>query len=265
MADPAPLDEAAVRAAGEALSAFAGLSLGAGLGLTLRQAVDAAALELGLAPAALAAAAAARQPAALAVLAEHAVVGETFLWRHPQALLALAAECTGHGGPLSIWCAGCATGEEPFSAAMALFEAGRAAAGDRILATDLSARALAQAGAGRYGLNALRRLPAALRGRWLHADRAAAAWRVDEQLRAVVRFERHNLLDPPPGRAFDAILCRNVVIYFEPDVARATLRRLVEALAPGGLLVLGPVELPLAAGLPVEWLERDGATLLRPA
>jgi chemotaxis protein methyltransferase CheR len=261
-----PEEERWLRAAGEALARHTGLSLSAGLALTLRTAVEAAARERGETPSALAAAAAAGEAGALELLAEHAVVGETSFWRHPEALLALAAEWAGHPAPRSIWCAGCASGEEPYSLAMALAGVGRVEAGapaDRILATDLSARALALARAGGYGLNALRRLPAPLRGRWLRADRAAAAWRVDDRLRGLVRYERHNLLDPPPGQGFDAILCRNVVIYFEPEVARATLARLVGALAPGGWLVLGPVELPLASGLPLQWVERGGATLLR--
>ena len=59
------------------------------------------------------------------------------------------------------------------------------------------------------------------------------------------------------------MVCRNVLIYFEPEVAAATLARLAGAVAPGGYLLLGPVELPLVGGLDFDWVERAGATLLR--
>jgi chemotaxis protein methyltransferase CheR len=59
------------------------------------------------------------------------------------------------------------------------------------------------------------------------------------------------------------VLRRNVLIYFAPETAAAVLYRLVGALAPGGILVLGPVELPLARALELEWVEDRGATLLR--
>jgi chemotaxis methyl-accepting protein methylase len=59
------------------------------------------------------------------------------------------------------------------------------------------------------------------------------------------------------------VLCRNVLIHFAPETAAAVLRRLARALAPGGVPVLGPVELPLAAGLDLAWVDGWGATLLR--
>lgn len=256
----APLDDTALEAAGRALAGWAGLSLAAGLKGTLRQAVQAAAHEAGLAPAALAAAAAAGDPPTLELLAEHAVVGETSFWRHAEGLAALARRLAPSPAPIRAWCAACATGEEPYSLAIALLEAGRDPGRDLVLATDLSLRALAQAQAGLYRARALRRLPRALAGRWFLASDAGA--RVDPRVAAPVRFQRHNLLDAPPPGPFDAVLCRNAVIYFEPAVARAVLARLAGALAPGGALLLGPVDLPLADGLGLRAVEDGGATLL---
>jgi chemotaxis protein methyltransferase CheR len=255
------LDDGLLASVAEALARATGLSLAAGLRVSLGQAVRSAARELEVAPAALAADAVAGQPAALQVLAEHAAVGETSLWRHAEGLVALAAELSGAGRPLRIWSAGCATGEEPYSLVLALLDAGRDGEEDVILGTDVSARALARARLGVYGSRATRRLPPALAARWLHPSGPGA--RVDERLARRVRFERHNLLDPPPPGGFDAVVCRNVLIYFEPEVAAATLLRLAGAVAPGGYLLLGPVELPLVGGLALEWLERGGATLLR--
>jgi chemotaxis protein methyltransferase CheR len=256
---PAPGD-AELEAAGAALARWAGLSLVAGLKGTLRLAVQAAAGELSVAPAALAAAVASGDLEATEVLAEHAVVGETSFWRHAAGLVALARRLASWPAPLTLWSAGCATGEEPYGLGVALREAGRDRPEDRILATDLSVRALARAQAGVYRARALRRLPQELAGRWFHASDGGA--RVDARLAAAVTFRRHNLLEaPPPGR-FDAVLCRNVLIYFEPEVAARALARLADSLAPGGLLLLSPVELPLATGLGLRMIEEGGATLL---
>lgn len=244
-----------------ALAKAVGLSLAAGLRGPLGLAVGGAAQELGLAPAALAAAVVAGEPVALEVLAEHALVGETSLWRHAEGLAALAAELATAGRPLRIWSAGCATGEESCSLALALLDAGRDCEEDLILGTDVSARALARAEAGVYGARSVRNLPPALAARWFHA--AGEGVRVDERLARLLRFERHNLLDRPPGERFDAVACRNVLIYFDAEVAASALARLAGAVAPGGWLLLGPVELPLAGGLDFEWVERGGATLLR--
>jgi chemotaxis protein methyltransferase CheR len=260
VSDEAPT-ERELDAAGEALAGRAGLSLSAGLRTTLRQAVLAAARQLGLAPAALARRAAAGEEAALDALAGQAVVGETSFWRHAEGLAALTARLAPRPGPLRLWSAGCASGEEPYGLAMALLEAGRAGRGDRILATDLSAAALRTARAGRYGERPLRRLPPALAARWLSTSGGLAE--VAPAVRALVALRRHNLLDAPPEDGFDAVVCRNVLIYFEPEVARRALGRLAGALAPGGLLLLGPVELPLAHGAGLEWLEQGGAVLLR--
>jgi chemotaxis protein methyltransferase CheR len=245
----------------EALARSVGLSLAGGLQGPLGLAVNEAARELALAPAALAAAAVAGDPETLQVLAEHALVGETSLWRHAEGLTALARALAQAERPLRLWSAGCATGEEPYSLALALLDAGRDREEDGILGTDVSARALALAWVGVYGARATRKLPPALAARWLRTTDHGA--QVDGRLARLCRFERHNLLDRPPGDHFDAVVCRNVLIYFDPAVAASTLVRLAGAVAPGGYLLLGPVELPLAGGLDFEWVERGGATLLR--
>lgn len=189
------------------------------------------------------------------------MVVETAFWRHPEQLDAIGRIAAAAEGPLAIWSAGCATGEEPYSVAIALLEAGRAGRGDRVIATDVSERALATARIGLYGPRALRKLPPAVAERWLagQGDR-----RVGVAPRALVWFVRHNVVSdpPPPGAPFDVVLCRNVLIYFDGATATAALRRLADALRPGGTLVLGPVELPLASGLDLDLVNDAGATLL---
>lgn len=244
------------------LADAAGVSLGDGLDHALAAGLERAAAALGSDPAALARRVVARDPVAITALVEHAVVLETTFWRHPEQLSVAARALSSRLGALRIWSAGCATGEEPYSVGIALLETGRRSPGDAILATDVSERALQAARAATYGERALRRLPVDLAARWLEPGKPR---RVVPELRALVRFERQNLVrDPAPAAVpFDLVLCRNVLIYFERETAAAVLHRLVGALAPGGLLVLGPVELPLARALDVEWVEEGGATLLR--
>jgi chemotaxis protein methyltransferase CheR len=239
-----------------------GLSLGDGLDRALAAGLAAGAAALGVEPDALARRVVVRDPQALAALVEHAAVLETAFWRHPEQLAAVARLVAARPGPARIWSAGCATGEEPYSVAIALLEEGRRGAGDAIVGTDLSSRGLEAARAGGYDDRALRRLPFDAAARWLEPG---APRRVAPEVRSLVRFERHNLVkDPPPaGAPFDVVLCRNVLIYFAPETAAAVLYRLVAALVPGGVLVLGPVELPLARALELEWVEEGEATLLR--
>ena len=240
----------------------AGLSLRGGLALPLVDGLEAAARRAGEPARAFARRVLGRDRAALEALVDHVVVSETAFWRHPEQLAALGRLAAAAPGPLAIWSAGCATGEEPYSVAIALLEAGRAGRGDRILATDVSERALAAARAGAYGPRALRKLPLDLQERWFEGD---AARRVKDAARALVAFARHNLVgrEPDPGGPFDLVLCRNVLIWFEPRTAAAVARRLAAALAPGGALVVSPVELALGGPAGLVAVEADGATLLR--
>ncbi len=239
-----------------------GLSLGSGLASTLHDGIQAAAAALDVPPAELARRLLHEDAPAIAALIEYTVVGESYFYRHPEQFAALQRYVFGSPEPLRIWSAGCASGEEPYSLAMALLESGRAPGRDRILATDVSERALERAREGVYRPWSLRRLPPELRAR--HFVEQGGALRIAPQVRALVAFERHNLArDPAPSGPFDLVLCRNVLIYFDPTVTAEVLYRLAGAARPGGFLVLGPVELPLAAPLAVEWVDAFGATLLR--
>lgn len=152
-----------------------------------------------------------------------------------------AAERRGHRA--RIWCAGCATGQEPQSLAMLLAE--RAEAGvpmPEILATDVSDLALARARAGRYTQFEIQRgLPIRQLMRWF--DGEGGEWTIKPDLARRVMFRQHNLVaDRPPAGAFDVILCRNVLLYLSPDTKQAVFRTFADALRPDGLLVLGAGE-----------------------
>jgi len=187
--------------------------------------------------------------------------GETSFFRHVGQLEAVRAllPSLDQGGPLLCWSAGCASGAEPLSLAMVLREAGRS--GDRVIATDSSPGELEAARAACYGEWSMRRVDGRRRARWFRPG--AAGWRPVAELRQMVEYQCHDLCAEPPPWRFDLVLCRNVLIYFDAAGVARTLDRLLSAVRPGGLLVLGPVELPLARGLPAEPVRLGGATLLR--
>ncbi|WP_242347089.1 CheR family methyltransferase [Anaeromyxobacter terrae] len=248
-----------------ALRDACGITLTEGLRTTLEEALRRAARAVELEPEAFRARLRARDPRCLGELVEAAVVGETYFFRHPEQLDAVREVVLSRAPrdrPLRIWSAGCATGEEPYSLAMLLCDAGRAACRDRILATDVSVRALAVAAEAVYGPWSLRRLDPGSRARHLESEPPQV--RVREEVRAAVEFRRHNLYsEPAPAGPFDLVVCRNVLIYFDPETARAITARLLEAVAPGAFLLLGPVEVPLAEKLAVERIEVGGTTLFR--
>lgn len=147
-------------------------------------------------------------------------------------------------GDLRIWCAGCSTGQEPYSLAMILEEQGLVSAGWHIdlIATDLSEDAIARAKQGLFSdYEVSRGLSAAMLNR--HFVQENNAWRANERLRRMVQFRTFNLLDDYGwlGR-LDGIFCRNVLMYFDARAKSRAVRKLAEALAPGGCLILGASE-----------------------
>lgn len=147
------------------------------------------------------------------------------------------------GAPLRVWSAGCGHGEEPYTLAMLLDDAG--AQGD-IEATDLDPHALHTARIGHYPAGALAELPAPLRERYCHDDGDSVT--VSAALRARVRFSLHDLTSdaPAPGtEQFDLICCRNVLIYLDRAHQERALQRVYERLCAGGYLCLGEAEWPL--------------------
>ena len=187
-------------------------------------------------------------PNRLLDLASEMSVGETYFFRELEQLSwaidvwlpkHLVAQKSGH--ELSIWSAGCASGEEAYTLAMLLGERGlleRAA----IVGSDISEPALARARAGRYSAWSLRATPELARQRFF--TRRGAEYQLDPSLMSRVRFERQNLSEeeaplPGSGRLFDLVLCRNVLIYLTRDAQLAVSRRLAHSLVPGGVMIAG--------------------------
>ena len=148
-------------------------------------------------------------------------------------------------GAARLWSAAAATGEEPYSLAMALIDVFRRDDPPAtILATDIDADALAFAGAGEYGEPALAAVDRARRSRFFVELSGKERWRVATAPRRLVEFRQANLasLDWPTEGPVDVVLCRNVLMYLEACHRYAVLERMASVLAPDGLLILDPAE-----------------------
>ena len=186
-------------------------------------------------------------------LIEALVVPETWFFRDRGAFDALTGEvfsASRKAQPdrvLHILSLPCATGEEPYSIAMALLDAGFAAEGFQIDACDISLRAIAYAEQATYGRNSFRGGELGFRAR--NFEQTASGYRLHEHIRRKVRFAQANvLLDsfgaraPAAGRLYDAIFCRNMLIYFDRRNQQRAVQTLARLLAPQGTLFIGGSE-----------------------
>lgn len=180
-------------------------------------------------------------------LIETLVVPETWFFRDREAFVALARLADARlvrepARALRVLSAPCSTGEEPYSIAMALLDAGIGPARFSIDAIDISARAIERARDGVYGRNSFRGHPLEFRDR--HFRETAGGWRLDARVREPVRFVRASLFDLPldAGARYDFIFCRNVLIYFNRDAQDQSIRLLDQQLADGGTIFVGPAE-----------------------
>ncbi len=198
------------------------------------------------------------------------LVHETYFFRELLPLVQLVATCIEPAvmanGVARVWSAACATGEEPYTLAMLLAERGLL---DRveIVATDISAAIVARARLGRSRRRSLRAgHPPALAGRYLEIQASDIV--VAPEIRDAVEFSTLNLVDDadhPELGLFDAILCRNVLIYFTDQQIARVLDRLGRQLAPNGLIAVGISESLLRFGTTLVCEERGNAFFYRMA
>jgi chemotaxis protein methyltransferase WspC len=181
------------------------------------------------------------------------IVTETWFFRDPAILTAFVRHAIAEwlpahpAGPMRLLSIACSSGEEPYSLAMALLDAGMLPERFRIDAVDVSARALARAKAGVYGRNSFRGKDLAFRDRYFQPVKEGLS--LLPAIRSCVHFHRGNLLsdDFEPGDAsYNFIFCRNLLIYFDRSTQQRALERIERLLAPSGLLFVGPVERPMA-------------------
>ncbi len=147
----------------------------------------------------------------------------------------------GERGELRVWSAATSTGEEAYSLAMVLRETLEDAVSFRILATDVSRRALSRALAGEYREEIARDVAPLLLQRYFR--RIPQGFSVGSELRRRVIFRLFNLVDRFPfSQPLDMIFCRNVMIYFPAELQQALVHKMYQALTPGGLLFVGHAE-----------------------
>jgi chemotaxis protein methyltransferase CheR len=170
------------------------------------------------------------------------------------------------GSCFTVWSAGCSSGEEPYTLAMVLSEFAALHPGFRfsVIATDISTKVLEKAQLGIYDEERVAMLPLTIKQRYLmkSKDRSRGQVRIAPELRALIRFERVNLMDEQYRRPelLDVIFCRNVIIYFERMNQERLLGRLCNSLKPGGYLFLGHSETVHGFDLP---LQRVTSTVYR--
>ncbi|WP_279356783.1 CheR family methyltransferase [Methylobacterium indicum] len=193
-----------------------------------------------------------------AALESEITIGETFFFRYAEQFAALRGTilperiaARGDERRLRIWSAGCSTGPETHSVAIVL----RELLGERLpdwriglTGTDINRDVLAVARRAVYGAWALRTLGPEERERYFRPGPREGTFALRPEYRGLARFEPQNLMSLLDGTAslaltdYDLILCRNVLIYFHPDVVQALVRALARRLRPGGWLLLGHAE-----------------------
>ncbi|WP_199153104.1 CheR family methyltransferase [Chromobacterium sp. ASV23] len=149
------------------------------------------------------------------------------------------------GGELSIWCAAASTGEEPYSLAITALEAfpGMSRPNVTVLATDLDTSVLETGRTGIYSADKIARLPAGHAVKYF--DKLPdGSYQAKQALRNMITFQRLNLVEGnwSVRKQFDAIFCRNVMIYFDRDTQFGVLKRFAPLLKPDGLLFVGHSE-----------------------
>jgi chemotaxis protein methyltransferase CheR len=207
--------------------------------------------------------------AELDALIETLVNHETFFFRESEQLRLLVdtflVPMVETGNRPRVWCSASATGEEPYTLAMLLGERkllGRV----ELIASDLSNGALAHAKNGVYSGRSLRAVSGTAAEKYLETEGTKV--RVPESLKGAIEWKRVNLIEPAQVAAlgrFDAILCRNVLIYFANETTTRVVDQLTSALNDGGLLLVGAAESLINIGSSLRCEERSGWFFYRKA
>jgi chemotaxis protein methyltransferase WspC len=192
------------------------------------------------------------------------VVLESWFFRDPQVFACVQRSATTQIAaagrtPIRILCVPCAAGEEPYSVAMALFDAGLTAAEFTIDAVDVSQAAVARASAATYSANAFRVADLTFRDRWFQMK--GSSFQLDDAVRHQVRFSRGNLLDDSfaaDREPYDIVFCRNLLIYLTTDARRLAEQMLDRLVTPAGLLAVGAAEPPILKG---SWIPAETSSV----
>ncbi len=193
----------------------------------------------------------------LDILAGHLTVGETYFFRERNSLDVfqkhiipeILTERFGKHQYINIWSAGCCSGEEPYTLAMLLLETMPDITKWKItiVATDLNPLFLKKAREGIYSAWSFRETPKDLQSRYF--NKVGNKWQIDEKIREMVNFRQLNLAEPcfpsqlPLQQPPDVIFCRNVLMYFSPELIHQVGRNFYHVLSNQGWFITSPVEL----------------------
>lgn len=205
----------------------------------------------------------------LAQLVDEITTNETYFFRERRQLRALVAEIfpelmlerQGRNAPITVWSAGCASGEEPYSIVILARESGMDPGRDmRVYASDISRRMLQRARLGTYRENSFRDTEPPLRDRYF--EEKDGCWKISDEVKKHVDFIHLNLMDRSRVAllgSMDVILCRNVLIYFDSENKRRVIETFEQKLRPGGHLLLGHSEslINLSTSLELRHLKND--------
>lgn len=184
-----------------------------------------------------------RDRAALDEFLDRVTINVSQLWRNPDQWVVLRREVLpvhAATGRIHAWSAGCSYGAEAYTLAALMTEVAPKA-DLRVVGTDIDARVVERARKGFFSAEDGRDAPRS--GLRAHFEERDGGWQAPARLKAITRFETGDLLRMRPAKAaYDLVLCRNTVIYFNEDVRDALHGRLAESLRPGGHLVIGSTE-----------------------
>jgi chemotaxis protein methyltransferase CheR len=178
------------------------------------------------------------------------LIKETFFFRDDRQLRVLTTNILPElrerkkGKEIKIWSAGCATGEEPYSIAIAITENfPPGSINFSLYATDISPEALTLAKKGVYNKNSMRAIDKVTTSKYF--IQKEGRYYLNDHIKQLVRFDTANLVrpcSPQDGNSFDIIFCKNVIIYFRSEVVKKVIRRFYDMLSPGGYLLVGHSE-----------------------
>jgi chemotaxis protein methyltransferase CheR len=183
------------------------------------------------------------------------------------AIIEPLAESARRGNRIRLWSAACSTGQEPYSMALTVLSVlpNAASLDVRILATDLNPHVVAHGKNGQYQKEELRDVPPNLRAKWFETapgDSRGNTLKIADEVQSLVSFRQLNLMGSwPISGPFDAIFCRNVVIYFDRDTQSTIWNRLTRLLREQGALYIGHSE--RISGPAAALLSTDGITTYR--
>ncbi|MBL7716494.1 MAG: protein-glutamate O-methyltransferase CheR [Bdellovibrionales bacterium] len=211
-----------------------------------------------------------QDPALKKLIFEKATNNETYFFRDPKLFNALETRFIPElkekfGAPIRIWSTACSSGQESYSISILLQKLGIPAAGFDYLCSDINEAILERARTGKYSqLEVQRGLSTPDLIRYFRKSTVDSSWEVVSSLKDSLRFARINLLEAwPHKKKFHLILCRNVLIYQSIENRRQIMRRLVDALEPGGYLAMGAGESLVGISAEIVQVEHNGAILYR--